>query len=447
MGDFNPANGLVRFGWESTAGHPPPVADLDKYHKIISEDLSNEAEIIQPQSIDSGAQTPRGLPSKLGTNGNIATEVEAEGMVYYVAAAQKNASVTNPASGVYVHKLAPSESAIAMPSTFANEAYRDDDNPQLFKGGRVGSLEFALSPRGLLTCTINNVYARSDYWKDAAATVDPTPNAALPFLQGFPNLNNWLEAATADGDIYIEVDSVAGLPDTFDVLVKIGAASSYGATVSTITVGEPSPLFDSNGGARIGTRAMEVEFYIADGTDVQVGDTWRIDRERDVWTPSFPDIPFFNEIYASIFLGADTGNLEEFRIREFGMTVTPPVQSIFNIGGRFADQVRNRGRRTVELTLAREYLDTTLRKRLESGEPFAFRLDAYTGEEFETGHEHEFSIISPLCIAGGRTPSVQGQDQMDENVTATAHPDATNGEGFVDDVTFLVKNSIADLSA
>lgn len=443
---FNPANTLVSMGWESVPSIPTTTW---RDFKVVSEDLADDSPLIQSASIVNNSQRQRGAPSKIDTGGSFPVELDAEGHARFVADVQRKGSVTNPATGVYIHKLAPSETSVTMPQTFSMRVWRDDGMPQIFKGGRMQSWELSLEPRGFLKSTFTPVFERADYWADATVVTEGSANANKIVLQGLPRLSNW-ETTAAAGRVYVKVSDITDIAtEGIKVLVKVGQAASYGATETTLRGGEDSdgrpytsPLYDSTSGLLVGTRAMPVEAACHSFVGYQVNDEYYFDRERGVWTPSFPDVPIFNEIYAYIYIDG-----VRVRIRQFTLSVTRPVEAIHAIGGRYAWEVRERGERVVNVNFQREYLSTKIRKRLQSGEPFAMRLECYSGDEFETGHEHELHAVTPLLIAGGRTPTAQGKAQMDENVQCTAHPDPTNVDGNVDDVTLYLKNSIASLAA
>jgi len=441
---FNPANALVSMGWEDVPSIPP--ATFNDF-KFVSEDLASEAPVINSESIENNSQRPIGAPSKIDTAGSFAVELDPEGHARLIAATQGMASVTNPLAGVYIHKLAPSEVSLTVPGTFGMRVWRDDSMPQIFKGGRMRQWEVSLEPRGFLKSTFSPIFERADYWSDAVVVVEASANANHPVLQGLPRHADWITTAAA-GEVFVKVSDITDIASgIIKFLCKVGSGA-YGVTETTIQCGLDSDgrpimndLYRSDGTGLVGTRAMPVQLHLADPVGYQVDDAYKFTRERAVWTPSYPDVPIFNEIFAYIYLDG-----VKQRIRQFTLTVVRPVEAIHAIGGRFAWEVRERGQREVNISIEREYLNTAIRKRLEAGEPFGLRVEAYTGDEFETGHEHELFLVCPKAIAGGRTAVVGGKAQLDESISATCHPDPTNVDGDVDDLTVYLKNSIADLT-
>lgn len=447
MADFNPANGLIRHAWEDVAG----IANESGWHdhEFVSESLSPEYGVIQPQSITRNAQVPMGSPSKIRGGGEINVEWDAEQYARYIANVQRGgATPVNPVGSVYVHKLAPSESDIEFPDTMSIEIWRDDNLPALAKGCRVNSLSFELSPESFLTGAIGIAPERIEYY-DGPARIDaigaPTPTA--PIIRGLPSYDGW---NLVDGNVYAIVSDVTDIgTGVVGIKTKIGSASTYDGTQLNITVGNDSQgrpryyeIFDEND-ARIGTRDLPVQIHLADTTNIALNHEWRFDRERTVWIPSYPSLPKFNEIYAAIFIGDSLATAEEYEIDQFSLAITRPAEPKFAIGGRHAKRVKQRGQRTVSGSLQREYLSVALRKRLERAKAFWLRVEAYSGEAIEGVYEHSMLLYAGATLLGGNTPSIGGQDSMDENYNFTCHPsgDAT----YPDDCTIVLTNTIASL--
>jgi hypothetical protein len=444
--DFNPANGLIRHAWETVAGIPDEAFWHD--NEMVNESISGEYGKIQPKSITRNSQIPKGQPSKINFSGGIPIEWDSENFSRYIANLQRKGSVTNPSGSAYRHKLAPSESAVSFPDSLSIEVSRDDGIPQLSKGARVNSLKFSLSPEGFFGGEIGVAIERGEYWDDTdridvLGGAEPT----YPFVRGLPNYTDW-NLAAADGQIRLKVSAIAGGVITF--LAKLGTAA-YGATTFDVTVGNDSQgrprfyeIINSNTALRMGTRDLPVEVHVDAVANYVVNQEFSIQRERPVWTPVYADCPKFNEIYAKILLGSSFAGAEEYEIDAFDLTVTRPAAPKHAIGGRHAKRVKVRGQRAVTGTLKREYISIDLRKRLERAESFWLVCNAYDGEVISGGIEGELSLIAGLCVIDGKTPSIGGQDSMDENYNFSCHPsgDAT----YPDDVTIVNVNTQASLA-
>jgi len=185
-----------------------------------------------------------------------------------------------------------------------------------------------------------------------------------------------------------------------------------------------------------------VQVHLPGATGYEALDTFTIQRDRAVWTPTFPSIPVFNEIFVTVTIDGT-----DYCLQEFSLDLTRPINPVFCIGGRFPKEIRERGQRVVSGSFTREYVDTALRKRLERGEPFKIKVEAFSGEIVAGGYEHRMLLVSPLCIAGGSTASVSSSEEMNETIDWIGAPNSADAEGYVDDLTIVVDNTIADLTA
>lgn len=430
MPDFNPAESLIRNAYETTEGLATEANW--HYHDFVSETLANDAGVIEDPSITAAGEEPESLPSKLSTAGTIAVAWNAEGHAHYLAnLIGQSATPTNPTAGVYVHKLAVGETDVAIPDTMTVEVSRDDGLPQLFLGARVAKASFALQPSSLLTGSIDLIAIRSHYWKAASQTAGTSTD---PILRNFPNATKW---AAADHDVYLKCTDGA----TKAFKAKVGSAAAYGGagTVMTFTAATWIPLIDETG-ARIGDRALEVEAYFPDFSGLATNDEWKFDSERAVWVPSIPDVPKFNEIYAVIEIDSAT-----IRLEQISLDILRPTQAVMNIGGRFADAVMHRGRRSASGSIQRDQLDVTLRKKLERGTPFSLRLEAYTGLAIgATAYEHSLAIVAMNCVPSGKTVTVANGQRLTEVIPFTCHP--SSDVTYPNAVTLELTNSLANLT-
>lgn len=434
MGDFNPANGLIRNAWETTEG----VATWAgwHYHDFVSESLSSAAETILPRSITTNSQQPVGSPSKIAVGGAIEVDWNAEGHLHYLANLQGAYSTSTLTAGVEELILGPSQTTPVTPSMTV-EVWRDDDMAQILRACRAREVSFNLGLRQFAQGSIQLLGTRADYWTEPAQTAGTSTD---PQLRGLPNHTDW---TVADGDLYLKITTATGGPPPTVVKgkFKLGSAASYGSIETTMTAGDWVVALDSTTGVRYGDKGLPVECYFANFTGIATNDEWKFDRERAVWVPVMPDVIPFNEIYAEISI--DGGSPE--RVNSLSLTVTRPVEAIYAIGKRFAWLVRERGRRAVTGTFQREYLDTNLRKKLERAKEFYLLVNMTNGVTIgATAYEHTMELIAPKCMMSGNTPTIGGQDQMDENPSFTCHPEPTDPDGYVDDINIRIVSSIAN---
>lgn len=437
MPDFNPSNGLIRVAHEPTAGQAATSGFVD--HLFVSEDVSPEYSTIDSQSISNNAETPESQPSKINSGGNIIVELDAEGHYHYLANMMKHAATpVNPTGSVYQHKLAPTETDVDFADALTIEIDRDDGSPSLNKHARVGSFELSIEPSNFVNATIGVVVERSEYYSAAvetAATSTPTD----PLIRGLPKYSDWI---LADGDVLVQVEDASNAPTSIDIVVRVGAGSFATDTPLTVNAAEWTELFTSAATpVRIGTRDIPVEIYWPNFTNVTNGDTWRFDRERSVWVPAYPDVPKFNEIFASVIIDGS-----EYEIDQITLTATRPVSIKHAIGGRHGKRVKERGRRTVSGTFQREYLDTSLKKKLERAQQFALNIEMYSGEAITGSYEHYIKFIAKNCIFGtSKVAVIAGNEEMNESYPFTCHP--SSDVNYPSSLTVEMQNTVADLSA
>lgn len=448
-GQHNPAESKFRMAYELTPTLFPNAGATFHDHLLRSESFSNESEPRQDNSIYAGSQRPRALLGKFVTDGEMEVSVRPEEFSRYFAHAQGKVTTTTPAGGTNSrkHVMAPSSSS-TVPSTFAFIADRDDLNPQRFHGGQISNLEFALSADdGILSATIAALFARGDYFSETVVTTDPDVTQK-PVIRGLPKYADWNLAAAADSRVHVKVSDITDIgTGVIMVLAKVGAAA-YGAIESEVRIGNDSltglpyfsKLYDSTTGAILGTLDVPIEINFPSATDLDVDDAWYSNVSYATWSPTYVDTPVFNEIYAGVFIDG-----QPYCIDEMTLGLSRPVVPRYCIGGRFPAEIRNRGQREVELEFTREYLSVDLRRRLERGEAFKFVLEAFSEVEIESGFPYYLKLVCPLCVPGGRTASVEGQDEMPETITATCHPNADDSEGYVDDLNIEEQNSLTSL--
>lgn len=443
MADFNPGAATIQVANEVSPGLKPLAAAFVD-HEFISEGFSNERTTKERESITNAAQTPAPLPGKFNTDGPLSLEMNAEQHYHYIGNIQRKITTTTPATDVYNHRMGPTEDD-PFPDSLSVQVNRDDGMPQTFVEGRVNELTLSLEEGGVLKADAGLIFQRGHYWDDAAELEDgATPNSA-PVLRGLPSYANW---TAADGDVYVKV-TAGPSGGAFTVKAKVGAAATYGATTTSVVYGLDADgnvrwnnLLDSNGGGQIGTRALPVQIAHILSTGIEVNDEWRFDRERSAWVPAYADVPIFNEVHAYLYVDG-----VEHCIESFELAITRPVTAQKCIGGFFARRILLRGKRVVTLTLGRQYTDIFFRKKLESAESLYFFLEASTGEEFETGYEHQLEVFCPNVVLNGRTASVESSEDFVEQITGTCHPSSAGVSGYFDDVTITIVNSVPDLTA
>ncbi len=452
MADFNPGNALIRNGWEPVAGVPLRPSALDGYHEFVSESLTSDIGTIDRESITSASQRPPSLPSKIRAGGDINVELDAEAYVRYFANAQQKGKTPVDLSGaaIFQNVLAPSETDVTFDDTMQVEVWRDDDLGQIFPGAKVGALAFNASIESVFTCAISMQSVGTSYWGDSVIGVETSVAVAdgdLPRLRNYPSYATWSLAAGTASEVHLKVISLDS-PSAGDIELEaiIGAGAFPAANTFVTQFGVDSngdaiwaDVIDADTGTVMGDRAMPVQVHLPGATNYEVLDTFVVTRDRAIWTPTFPSLPVFNEIFITITIDA-----VDYCLQEFSLTLTRPIAPVFCIGGRFPKEIRERGQRVVEGSFTREYVSVDLRKRLERGEPFKLKVETFSGEIVAGGFEHRMLLVSPLCIAAGATASVSSSEEMNETIDWTGHPNAADAEGYVDDLTIEIDSTVED---
>lgn len=450
MAEFNPANARFRYALEAVK--TVPNASGATYHDALlrTEGLTNTYDQRIDPSIYAGAQRAESLPGKAHAGGPMAFTVKPEELTRIFALAQGKVTTTTPGGATLarLNKMFPSGSTDVL-DTMTIMMSRDDDSPQRFLGAQPSEIVFAMGAEGdagVLSADMTFLAAIGDYWP--FATVVAGAGATDPHLRGIPPYDQWTEATATDSKVHVKISDVTDIADgIIEVLVKIGDAASYGAIASVVNIGiNPltslpywNNLYDSTSGELIGGFGDPLQVHFVNSTSLAVDDAWSWTRERTVWTPSYPDTKAFNEINAAVYIDG-----VEYCINEFSLTLGRPVIERFCIGGRRAAEVRNRGVRTVDLEFTREYLDISLRKRLETAKEFSFRVDCYTPTYIEGTTRYRFSLIAAKCIPSGPTASVESQDEMNETITATCHP--SSDVNYPDDLVIEELNTLTSVA-
>lgn len=441
MPDFNPGKALVRVAHSANGLLPLPASAGWRDFEFISSELGNESELVENPSLRGNSQAAEALPGIMSTAGAVEALVNAEGTALFYANAQGAVDVAESPTNVFTHRLAPS-GGTPCATELAMLISRDDGLPQNFVGGKVATLSFKWEKGGLLTCSHELIFERSDYWGSAVVVADPSATAPpqVRGIQNFPHLT------TAGDDIFVKVISVVGAVATLKA--KITAAATYGATTFTATIGlnadgEPiwAEIKDSNTGANYGNKAVHPEVHFPSATALVADDEWRFNRVRTLWTPGIPAVLPFNGIYASVLVDGAKTCIDSFELK-----LERPIKAQTCLGAAFAHSIRERGVRKVTLSIDKEYLSILGRARLETRQPFKFQCYGFNGVAFEPGVEHEIRLTCPRLIPTGKTPDVDAPDKMSEKIEAQGYEDPTNVDGYVDDLTIELVNSMANIS-
>lgn len=450
MPDFRGANALFRYSSEAVKGVPRASGSTYKDARFRTEGLTNTNDERIDPSLTDGAQRSEGVDGKKHAGGPIEVSVRPEEYTRWIAALQNKHTTTHPGTLAYLHKMFPSGATDSI-DTFTGMVSRDDGLPQRFLGSRPGTMSFTVSKEGeggILAATIDIKAVEGDYWP--FATVVAGTGADDPTLRGIPPYDLWTDATANERMIFLKITDVTGLsdtPPTVDAVVKMGTAASYGSTETTIIIGVNSDtglpyyneLLDSNDTGPIGGDGNALRVHFPTVTSLAVNDAWSWTDARTVWSPTYVDVPPFNEVQARIFIDGDP-----YCIDEFAVEVGQELEEVFCIGGRVPDEIIPIGQREVTLELTRRYRDLSLRKRLETGQTISFRADFYSKEFIEGTTKYRFSIICSNVKLSGPTASVESPDEFTETISGACT--ISSDVDYPDDVVFEELNTIVAIT-
>lgn len=435
----DPSYGLLRLAWQANLGVPATTGWHDLEMK--GETAVNKSAALDRGTINRSGMTQAPLPGKLETGGDLLFGAPNPNEVAYLYAAMlgKSASPTSPETGAYLHKLDRLETGVTFAPWLSAMAWRNDGMGQRFADCLLDSLELTWAEKAVLSVTAKFVATRGDYWADDAPQGSGT-GTAVPMLRGINALN--FNADNALNNVWVKVTATA--TGTVTVKAKVGDATVYGSGTQVITRGVWTQLRDQTG-ALMGDAANPIEYYMpATGSiDASAPDEAKFLWRRDQWAPSYADptlVP--NETYSRVYIDGT-----ETEIQSGKLTITKPSAAMHGFGRAAARRTRTRGNQKVMLSFSREYLDLEVRRRIETGKPFAWVLDLRSPAGIGTTGNlfYGFRFTGLNCVPTTNTPaSNQSPTKSDESMEAQLAP-SSDGT-YPADLTVEILNSIPDLS-
>lgn len=405
----NPSNLQIRIGFETVEALADSASLIDI--RVRSESVGGNFPLIQVDDIIADAEMPEGLPTKIDPSGDFNLNWNAEDHAKLLA--QFSGKGKNPAtlvSGAYRHRYAPKETDITF-RTLQAEISRDNGRPTVYPGCYVSAVDWAVSPRGLMTGKASLVIPRFHFWKAPAISVG-TPPTTTARLRGLANYAN------TDADLYMKVS--VGPTTTMGVQFKVGSGGTYGSTI-TVSAATWTAAREGATDAQIGSDELPVEVYFDNFTSYALNDVLVFAALRAVWTQSLAVSSPSNEISGYLYVD---GSTTPTRVRDFSMSATRPTVKDEVVGGRFTDVILEHGKRTSQITIKRRSIDRSLANRLINAKYINARFDIVGAAISGTIYRRKLSSIHMNAIPSGKESSVGGPDQYDDDLTFTCHPSA-----------------------
>lgn len=470
MADHNPARRRGRRGWPRLVGGTeafylepgslPEHFDPVSYGMVMTPTQVASARPAGSTALD--AFEPEAAGGKLDLAGPNVFELDAESFIIPMAACLRGAD--NPVellSGeVWRHRLDPLSTDITFPGRWFEERMIDDGEPTLFTDLRPQSVVINFTENAQVTATLTQQAERASVHVLPVETVGgATVGGYQVYLIGLPRYDlRDVDAAADTLNIHLQV--VSSDATTITVLAKIGDASSFGATESIIPITAPvdgrppttGELVDSNGSGGLGSGDLPLLAYavVATPAAIEAGDEHRADYPRPEWVHAPSTSPILRASGARILLPDRAGNLTDTACVASGsVTITPPFRVVPCAPGGWRQTARA-GRLSVAWQITEEWrtiIRDHYRTTPPSGQRFGVEVDLQSVGEIATGFRSRVRLNSRNLVITGPTKAVSGDDDRQQQWSATAHEASADPDGYVAPVVIEVDNTMATLPA
>lgn len=469
-GTFNPANRRGRRGWPRLVGSDP-VFHLEPSALPEHYDPVSYGMVMTPTQVESGrpatssaldAFQPEAASGKLDMAGPIVHELDAESAMIPLLAALRRAD--NPvellAAQVYRHRVDPLSTDLTFPGHYLDERSIDDGEPVLFTGVRPQTLAYAFTENANVTLTLTQQAERGIVHVLPAETVGgAAPGGYSIYVIGFPRYD-MRDTGAAAGDLDIDIQVVSSTATEITVLCKRGDAVAFGATQSVIPITSPvdgrppttGTLIDSNGSGAFSNADLPLVAYatVATPANIEAGDEWVAAYPRPVWTHTPSTSPILRASGAKILLPDRAGNLVDVACVASGsITITPPFRVVPCAPGAYR-QLARAGRLAIAWQITEEWrsiINDHYKVTPPSGQRFGAEVTFESVGEIATGFRSSVRLISRNLKITGSTKGVSGDDDRQQQWSATAHQAASDPDGYVAPLVVEVVNSMPTLPA
>jgi hypothetical protein len=243
---FDPGKTKVRFGLQAC----PQLAatDLPFDGLVVSEEVRNNPETIQPATITGQTMADPPLPGLAPAGGALEVEIDAESFFPFLAQAQQADDVVD-ASPVFTHTLSPLATGVDLAGVLITlEIFRDDGMPQRTVDCLVSEFNLTVAVGELLTGTITLLAGWADYWDDALLRAPLSADAPASVI-GLDSEDAW---ATAAGPLTIRAEEIIPATSSTALTTKVVVKRGPEQVLSgTWTVGAGTNSFAGSGGAAL----------------------------------------------------------------------------------------------------------------------------------------------------------------------------------------------------
>lgn len=412
---FNPSDASTSVGFYN-AGQPPSTWE---YFRFNTATIAPETTSLDPTTLNPGGVQTQ--PASDGFSiGGIETETNLSPLDHFVLLAAA------------LGKFDVADVTPAVSQRFRLSELGGTDAPSRFlalRHNRANSLTERYPKVGLSQFTVSHAAGQAVKFAVSGAAEEFTrwgvPVRTVGTLTPIPNLRgitDYAHSVLADGEVFVVVDSIASLPNSIDVKVKVGTAASYTGAAQTIPVGVWTTLNDESD-APIGPPGARTQIYFSTLTGSTATDEFSVTRDGDVPTIALPATGIeFGRINATLAFGDNEECVESWQI-----TATLPLQERTCVSGGFnRGGLQYMGDVVYELTFERQHVDTTWIRRMENAEPFAVRITLDSGVAIAGGggETYQVDFVAKAAVHQGSQPVISDVTSFSEPITATLYQNA-----------------------
>jgi hypothetical protein len=242
-----------------------------------------------------------------------------------------------------------------------------------------------------------------------------------PTLCQIKRLHNGNYAADADlaeeGDLYIELQTVAG--SVLTVRTKIGTSAAY-SNAQTMNADDKWYRLQDESGDRIGLdpskMAEQVLVRFDSGGSYTTADEYKVLGRRAAWTQTLPVTRPISSVNTMFILDGEEIRTEGGWDVEIGWE---NAESVPDVAGRQTATSERSGNLVATVTPTRRVIDMTLQAALMKASTVSLVIDAESEAEIgASGRPYRNIIICPECRVSGESFGTEpGGENKDESIT------------------------------
>jgi hypothetical protein len=415
----DPINLKRRIAQQSTRGVPPPEADWKDFESNGGPFTVEPGEI-ERQLISLGGQPAGNLTGKIALGqGPIALgDVDPANHIYLHALGNLFKQVDiNDQTTYYDWIFSLAGSGFAATSAFLAMLNDNDVTPRMrILDILVGAMRWTTSPNENLSVDFDIVAGEVDL--HGLITQETGSGSTLPQVKRLHNGNYAADADLAeDGDLYVELQTVAG--SVLTVRTKIGSSAAY-SNSQTMNADDKWYRLQDEAGDRIGLdpskMAEQVLIRFPSGGTYTTADEFKVLGRRAAWTQTLPVTRPISSVNTMFILDGEEIRTEDGWDVEIAWE---NAESVPDVAGRQTATSERSGDLVATVTPSRRVIDMTLQAALMKASTVSLVIDAEAEAEISTsGRPYRNIIICPECRVFGESFGAEaGGENRVETIT------------------------------